>query len=281
MKKILSKIKVIIFIVVLVALFPTQVLAEKGNVNYAVEVTKALNDESVPLHVKEWLVFFNSLTPSEQLTINYRPSALEKYNYEKPQDLILKNILLNTPTNADSIIPFGPVTPDPPGPSTILPVSGYELPYNPTYWSVYTLRANCYYYSINSKTSFDIVTSSQKDTVQPGYAGGSKYTTLTKSNIINAVMRDVNKISGLKGFREASETQKPGYREYKVALVLANNDYHWYRQNNDGSWSHKRGLTKITNLDASGKSINNPRLANRNYGYINYSNFCGYYFVKY
>ena len=81
---------------------------------------------------------------------------------------------------------------------------------------------------------------------------------------------------------ESSENEKPGKKEYKVALVIApGKDYHWYQQNKDGYWSHKRGLTQASNVDASGKKIKNPKTCNRNYGNdLNYSNFCGYYMVK-
>ena len=35
---------------------------------------------------------------------------------------------------------------------------------------------------------------------------------------------------------------------YRVALYFnpSNGDYHWYRQNSDGTWSHKMGLTPVT-----------------------------------
>ena len=67
---------------------------------------------------------------------------------------------------------------------------------------------------------------------------------------------------------------------YKIALVLdPGNDYHFYRQNSDGTWSHKRGTTEVINIDASGDIIYDPKYANRNYGSINYSVFMGYYKV--
>jgi hypothetical protein len=74
---------------------------------------------------------------------------------------------------------------------------------------------------------------------------------------------------------------KPGY--YVVALVLDPGvDYHWYRQDDNGLWSHKPGNTAVRNVDASGNPITNPEAANRNYsanGGPNYSVFCGYYYV--
>jgi hypothetical protein len=47
---------------------------------------------------------------------------------------------------------------------------------------------------------------------------------------------------------------------YKVALIAGTfytkqgipfKDYHWYRQNPDGTWSHKPGSSEVTNFDAS------------------------------
>lgn len=37
-------------------------------------------------------------------------------------------------------------------------------------------------------------------------------------------------------------------------------DYHWYRQNSDGSWSHKTGTGAVTNQDYSKKIIMDPRI---------------------
>jgi len=74
---------------------------------------------------------------------------------------------------------------------------------------------------------------------------------------------------------------QPGY--YLVALVMAPGvDYHWYRQDSNGMWSHKPGNTASTNIDASGLPITNPENANRDYsgsGGPNYSQFCGYFYV--
>ena len=83
--------------------------------------------------------------------------------------------------------------------------------------------------------------------------------------------------------------------QYKVALVINNvdvkqgngssewddRDYHRYRQNPDGTWSHKPGHGPVTNLDASQNFIWNPETSDRNYykGALNYNVFVGYYCV--
>ena len=58
-------------------------------------------------------------------------------------------------------------------------------------------------------------------------------------------------------------------RCYKVALVLDPNaalpDYHWYRQNADGTWSHKLGMYEITCYDASGNMIYDPQSCDKDH----------------
>ena len=74
---------------------------------------------------------------------------------------------------------------------------------------------------------------------------------------------------------------KPGY--YLVALVSApGEDYHWYRQDNNGLWSQKHGNGPATNLDESGNLITNPETCNRDGSaeeMPNYTDFCGYFYV--
>ncbi|MCP4346045.1 MAG: hypothetical protein GY795_11035 [Desulfobacterales bacterium] len=60
----------------------------------------------------------------------------------------------------------------------------------------------------------------------------------------------------------------------KVALaVRPNKDYHWYRQDSDGMWSHKIGNDEATNLDDSLETITNPETAKN----VPYTEFCRYF----
>lgn len=64
---------------------------------------------------------------------------------------------------------------------------------------------------------------------------------------------------------------------HQVALVISPGwDYHWYRKDRDGKWSHKLGGTPATNLDNSGNLITNPRTADRG----SYTTFCGCFCVN-
>ena len=68
---------------------------------------------------------------------------------------------------------------------------------------------------------------------------------------------------------------------YKGFIALdpkdSDQDYHFYRQDNDGMWSHKPGRSKAIRTDASGDVITNPVLADRNYKYFNYSTPCFFF----
>lgn len=67
-----------------------------------------------------------------------------------------------------------------------------------------------------------------------------------------------------------------GYR--RVDLVVDPGvDYHFYRQEKDGSWTHKRGKTYVYDTDADGNKIKEPFKSNMNYGKLNYKpcmSFC-------
>ena len=44
-------------------------------------------------------------------------------------------------------------------------------------------------------------------------------------------------------------------------------DYHWYRKDNNGYWSHKPGTNFVRNVDGNGSLIKNPAKANHRYEY--------------
>jgi hypothetical protein len=75
---------------------------------------------------------------------------------------------------------------------------------------------------------------------------------------------------------------------YKGSMVVdTDHTFHFYRQNKDGTWSHKPGTLPVTNKDANGDLIHIPHFAARDYSdgdnededAINYNDFCGYYCI--
>lgn len=149
--------------------------------------------------------------------------------------------------------------------------------FNPDKWNAILadlLNNNCYNYATCQKTG---------TFAQPGIGGcGHPAQSLGCPDLIAAVKAD-----GL----HPSDCDAPcANRCWKVALVVdprPNNDgdFHWYRQDEDGTWSHKPGGTPATNLDASGRPITDPRNADRNYQprggarAPNYTVFCGCFCV--
>lgn len=159
---------------------------------------------------------------------------------------------------------------------SLMPVSGYEHAYDSDYWSTYTKYANCYAYMLN-------VYSEKNHKLQPGELAGSPVTRCTKEDIIAGVKKDMSYLD--KSIRTSTYSEKPGVREYKVALVIdpLGLDYHWYRQDSNAYWSHKRGLKAISNVDASQDTIPDPKTCDRDYGLFSndYSEWCGYYIISY
>lgn len=181
--------------------------------------------------------------------------------------------------NAEQTVPDVPSTQIIPRASALMPTGGGEYSYNPTYWNddANVYRSNCYGYALN------LIATDTSDPYagwlfQPGYKAGEEYTSLTKDAIIDTVEADMEVFG--RTIRSSSYNETPGENEYKIALVIASNDYHWYRQDSSGYWSHKPGLTDITNKDASGNLITDPRTCNRDYSYADYSTWGGYYIIS-
>ena len=154
-----------------------------------------------------------------------------------------------------------------------IPISGSELPYEPNSWNreEVELYTNCYSYAFNNQWYW----------MNPGRdspVGSIAQNDITKTNVVNYVREDAYSLGFV--FEEIEWDDCCDTGAYKVALVVDEGvDYHWYRQNPDGTWSHKRGQTDVINYDASGLIINNPKTADRDYFWLDYDEFVGYFQV--
>ena len=181
-----------------------------------------------------------------------------------------------------------------------LPLSGSELDYEPELWNnkvrlqflwikkyVYD-KTNCYSYAVNAQIN---PTTKKVDMMQPGQANGqtiSRIDLLDTNKVLSAIRSDAA-ILGFE-FNEIGADEPCPAGRYKVAFVIDNQytsgdatdyDYHWYRQNSDGTWSHKPGRTRVRNTDNSKKIIMDPKICNRNAGNgLNYNLFVGFYSVR-
>jgi RHS repeat-associated protein len=184
--------------------------------------------------------------------------------------------------------------------SGTLPTSGFERAYTPSSWNdngSIQHSTNCYAYAFDLKgkpvkgapsgytssfpTHWAYDPTSTGFAVQPGDFSGQVLAS-DFSNIVTVVKADITAAGGTFNSIGKNDKCRPG--TYKVALVMAPptstkpRDYHWYRQNPDGTWSHKPGATEVTNIDASNHTIKDPETADRN-GSYNYSVFIGFFEV--
>jgi hypothetical protein len=173
-------------------------------------------------------------------------------------------------------------TPEPipqpfPDQGTPMPVSGFELNYEPAVWNdagLVQYSTNCYAYALDRHSGFEL-----GHKLQPGELSGEPLSTAADVDAgrIQELVEADAEAAGFT-FEESTATATCPSGTYKVALVVDPGvDYHWYRQNPDGTWSHKPGHTEVTNVDASGNTVADPAAADRDYGSVNYSDFGGYY----
>jgi hypothetical protein len=132
--------------------------------------------------------------------------------------------------------------------------------YNPGRWNVPTVQPynNCYNYANDQITN---------TFAQPGRATGHMYTAFTCASVQPAAQSD-----GLVPCPNFSAPLGPGHGWYVALVIWPGHDFHWYRQDNVGCWSHKPGSTPVRNYDDSGQPITDPRTCNRG----PYTDFCSY-----
>ncbi len=147
----------------------------------------------------------------------------------------------------------------------------------------YSNQANCYAYAMklenDSRTNRPFTSKPQ-----PGEFSGRGLTARDLRGDSETVKKAINKkvsadatILNLCYTEVNSANHVPKEGNWVVALAYAtdSSDYHWWRKNEDGTWSHKPGSTPIIHWDASGKTITDPGNCNRGI----YDGFLGYYEV--
>ena len=173
--------------------------------------------------------------------------------------------------------------------------------YNPNKWNKNKYRKkshNCYSYFLN-KTSRGFERQCKKTKKinkklrcrrpQPGYAAG--YSPITNKKHYTCRRMNKRMMADNPLIRKTSKRGRCGRGYYKGAMVIdpypkPDIDYHFYRQDRSGMWSHKDAWGPVTNKDARGKVIKDPADASRDYRKNkgrgrgkNYTRFCGYYCV--
>lgn len=110
---------------------------------------------------------------------------------------------------------------------------------------------NCYNYANDKITN---------SFAQPGTGSGHPYQEITPEEMLRASEYD-----GLVQLNVSASDPPPEAPEQPncvVALVVAEDvDFHWYRLDDNGLWSHKPGSSRARNHDGNGNLISDPRKA--------------------
>jgi hypothetical protein len=129
-----------------------------------------------------------------------------------------------------------------------------QPPWNPGKWNKPPTQKlnNCYNYACDLPNNTFAV---------PGFGAGYVITAISCAEVIRGAVKD--------GLSEIDCDRHCPSGCWKVALAVAlNDDFHWYRQDDNDLWSHKPGQTAATNLDASGNPITDPRTADLDYSAV-------------
>lgn len=165
---------------------------------------------------------------------------------------------------------------DPLGTFAKMPTSGCgdEPDYEPDPWNKnpeIKESCNCYAYACNDRRVFPV------DGKWP--EPGSPYDEDSKIRCPTLFSKTISDTGG-----KASSCDEPcKCGSYKVMVYVGgsfgrdrdgnvirksinpNSDFHYYRQDGDGFWSHKPGQTDVTDRDGSGNLIIDPRSSNREF----------------
>lgn len=146
----------------------------------------------------------------------------------------------------------------PPADLVCVPRATEAPPYNPGMWNNNAVRFTnkCYNYANDQITGTK---------AQPGRANGIKIKNFTCENVVTAAMAD-----GLVPVPGFSAPRGAGEGWYVALAIWPGEDFHWYRQDAGGCWSHKIGKLPATDLDNRRDGIADPRACARR----PYTDFC-------
>lgn len=189
------------------------------------------------------------------------------------------------------------------------PRSGAEPKYEPEKYNsdpaIYKSH-NCYSYSMNVVDPKSIAGCRKNNNAdcrgffhQPGALSGQRNALIDNAAVDRLSCPVVEKLAmtDVPGMEKSSFYGKCPQGKSKVYLVVSNGDiktkdeknkqtkngkdYHWYRLDSNGMWSHKDGSNKVKNFDALKQPIFNPELTSRDYRWqgsdLNYKHSCGFY----
>lgn len=150
------------------------------------------------------------------------------------------------------------------------PINGNEPLWDPSMWESNKKYNNCYAYAINNHKENSRIRKPEPGKHRNHYSC---------SQIMEGLQTDIDGIYSINFECKCA----PGFNKIYAAVsneqMEQGNDFHFYRLDHDGYWSHKTGSNDPSRLDASGKLITNPELSDRAFHNHNYEHGCGFFCV--
>ncbi len=136
-----------------------------------------------------------------------------------------------------------------------------------TDWTINSKYNNCYAYAFDNHN----VLSSKKDI--PGLDDSIR--PYTCKSLVAGILSDHPNASIV----NKSDSCPVGF--HKVYLAVDDrpkqNDFHFWRQESEGHWTHKLGTQLPSNVDASHQMIHDPELSNKHFDNYQYDTTCAYF----
>lgn len=154
---------------------------------------------------------------------------------------------------------------------TFGPTSGYEPIWDPSKWIVNTSNNNCFSYAFDDHQPLNHKRSSKP---VPGGETPGQYSC---AYITASLIDDVPNLQT----SSFAEPCQPYFHKifFAVSSEHGTNDFHFWRQDSDGYWSHKAGSQTPQRFDADNRNIINPLTSNRHFESHNYDQPCGYFCI--
>lgn len=111
-------------------------------------------------------------------------------------------------------------------------------------------NGNCYSYALGLSNPDGVSNVIMQTGMNIGYVGGSLVTSNDPEKYLYGIQKDFETLEV--DFYDSAIGEENKHGGYKIAFYVSPKDFHFIRQNIDGSWSHKVGYSKVI------KMVNEP-----------------------
>ena len=116
-------------------------------------------------------------------------------------------------------------------------------------------NGNCYSYALGLSNPKFVNNNFLQTGMSIGYVGGSLVSSNNPGKYLYGIQKDFETLEI--DFYDSITGEENKHGGYKIAFYVSPEDFHFIRQNADGSWSHKVGYSKIIErVNEPGENLN-------------------------